>query len=190
MTTQSNIVRYCINNYTNWGRITIRCWIHKCHDNAVQYCKILHKQLHQLRQNINQMLDPQKTPHTLPYGGSFWCLLWIFVRKYTDFNGTALYGKSKYTKIILITIMGVKLTLVIKYHSHIFVWINSLKSHWKYWLMNFGNTIFPMITPTHCYKICHKHTCIDVMYIFWCFVDYFCFNEYVVSFPWCVLRLE
>ena len=25
---QSNIVRYCINNYRNWGRISTRCWIH------------------------------------------------------------------------------------------------------------------------------------------------------------------
>ena len=34
--------------------------------NAVQYCKVLHKQLQELRQNMNQMLDPQKTPHTSP----------------------------------------------------------------------------------------------------------------------------
>ena len=27
--TRSNIVRYYINNYRNWGRISIRCWIHK-----------------------------------------------------------------------------------------------------------------------------------------------------------------
>ena len=26
-----NIVRYYINNYRNWGRISIRCWIHKRH---------------------------------------------------------------------------------------------------------------------------------------------------------------
>ena len=29
--TESNIVRYYINNYRNWGRISIRCWIHKRH---------------------------------------------------------------------------------------------------------------------------------------------------------------
>ena len=29
--TQSNIVRYCINDSRNWGRISIRCWIHKRH---------------------------------------------------------------------------------------------------------------------------------------------------------------
>ena len=47
----------------------------ECRYNAVQYCKILHKLLQELRQNINQMLDPQKTPHTPPlrasYGVSF-----------------------------------------------------------------------------------------------------------------------
>ena len=26
-----SIIRYYINNYTNWGRISIRCWIHKRH---------------------------------------------------------------------------------------------------------------------------------------------------------------
>ena len=29
--TRSNIVRYCINNHRNWGRISIRCWIHNRH---------------------------------------------------------------------------------------------------------------------------------------------------------------
>ena len=38
----------------------------ECHYNAVQYSKILYKWLHELTHNINQMLDPQKTPHTLP----------------------------------------------------------------------------------------------------------------------------
>ena len=28
---RSNVIRYCIDNYTNWGRISIRCWIHKRH---------------------------------------------------------------------------------------------------------------------------------------------------------------
>ena len=28
---QSNILRYYINNYGNWGIISIRCWIHKRH---------------------------------------------------------------------------------------------------------------------------------------------------------------
>ena len=29
--TRSNIVRYYINNHRGWGRISIRCWIHKRH---------------------------------------------------------------------------------------------------------------------------------------------------------------
>ena len=36
----------------------------KCRYNVVQYGKILHKLLQELRQNIN--LDPQKTPQTSP----------------------------------------------------------------------------------------------------------------------------
>ena len=36
----------------------------RCHYNLVQYCQLLHNQLQELRQNINHMLDPQKTPHT------------------------------------------------------------------------------------------------------------------------------
>ena len=28
---RSNIVRYYVNNYRNWGRISIRCWVHKRH---------------------------------------------------------------------------------------------------------------------------------------------------------------
>ena len=37
----------------------------ECRYNVVQYCKILHKWLQELRQNINQMLE-HKTPHTSP----------------------------------------------------------------------------------------------------------------------------
>ena len=43
----------------------------ECRYNAVQYCKILHEWLQELRQNINQMLDPQKTPHTSPLRASY-----------------------------------------------------------------------------------------------------------------------
>ena len=47
----------------------------ECHYNMVQYCKILHKYLQELRQDIYQMLDSQNTPHTSPlqmsYGVSF-----------------------------------------------------------------------------------------------------------------------
>ena len=38
----------------------------KCRYNAVELCKIFHQQLQKLMQNINQMLDPQKTHHTSP----------------------------------------------------------------------------------------------------------------------------
>ena len=34
------------------------------HNNAVQYCEILHKLLQELRWNMNQKLDPENTPHT------------------------------------------------------------------------------------------------------------------------------
>ena len=49
----SNIVTYYTNNYRNWGRILIRCWIHKRHP----------------------------IPH--PNGRDMGCLSWIFVRKLT-----------------------------------------------------------------------------------------------------------
>ena len=48
---RSNIGRYYMNNYRNWGRISIRCWIHKKH------------------------------PIACPNGRAMGCLLWIFVRK-------------------------------------------------------------------------------------------------------------
>ena len=51
--TRSNIVRCYINNYRNWGRISIRCWIHKRH------------------------------PIPRPNGRAMGCLLWIFVKKLT-----------------------------------------------------------------------------------------------------------
>ena len=47
----------------------------ECRYNAVLCCKMLRKILQELRQNFNQMLDPQKTPHTsflwASYGVSF-----------------------------------------------------------------------------------------------------------------------
>ena len=51
--TWSNIVRYYVNNYKNWGRISIRCWIHIRHP----------------------------IPH--PNGWAMGCRSWIFVRKFT-----------------------------------------------------------------------------------------------------------
>ena len=59
--TRSNVVRYYINNYRNRGRISIRCWIHKRHS----------------------------IPR--PNGRAMCCLLWIFVRNWPRYNGTALY---------------------------------------------------------------------------------------------------
>ena len=53
--TRSSIVRYYINNYRNWGRISIRCWIHKRH------------------------------PIPRPNGQAMGCLLGIFVRKLTTY---------------------------------------------------------------------------------------------------------
>ena len=51
--TRSNIVRYYINNYRNWSRMSIRCRIHKRHH------------------------------ITRPNGRAMGCLLWIFMRKLT-----------------------------------------------------------------------------------------------------------
>ena len=50
---RSNVVRYYIDNYRDWGRIPIRYWIHKWH------------------------------PIPRPNGRAMWCLSWIFVRKLT-----------------------------------------------------------------------------------------------------------
>ena len=51
--TRSNVVRYYMNNQKNWGRISIRCWIHKIH------------------------------PIPRPNGRAMGCILLIFVRKLT-----------------------------------------------------------------------------------------------------------
>ena len=59
--TQSKIVRHCINNCRNWGKISIRCWIHK------------------------------KNPIPRPKGRAMGCLLWIFVRKFITLKRPALY---------------------------------------------------------------------------------------------------
>ena len=50
---RSKIIRYCINDCRNWGRISIRCWIHKRH------------------------------PISRPNGRAMGCLLWIFLRTLT-----------------------------------------------------------------------------------------------------------
>ena len=50
---RSSIIRYYINYYSNWGRISIKCWIHK------------------------------RYPIPRPNGRAMACLLWMFVRKWT-----------------------------------------------------------------------------------------------------------
>ena len=64
--TRSNILRDYINNYKNWGRISIRCWLKKRH------------------------------PIPRPYGRAMRCLLWIFVKKFncviTALHSTVFYG--------------------------------------------------------------------------------------------------
>ena len=54
-----------------------------CRYNTVQYCKISYKWLQELRQNINQMLDPKRHPIPAQNGRVMGCLLWRFVRKLT-----------------------------------------------------------------------------------------------------------
>ena len=44
-----------------------------------------------MRQNINQMLDPQKTPHTSPLRANYGMYLWLIVRKLTALKRQALY---------------------------------------------------------------------------------------------------
>ena len=62
----------------------------ECHHNAVQYDKILHKWLQELRENINQMLDPQKTPHNLN-GQTMGCVSWvIWIKSLWDIRSTRI----------------------------------------------------------------------------------------------------
>ena len=66
--TRSNIVRHYVNDYRDWGRISVRCRIHKRHP------------------------IPTPTPHR-PNGRAMSCLLWIFVRKLVAlYLYTALYS--------------------------------------------------------------------------------------------------
>ena len=80
---------------SQWIKCILRNTI-ECRYNAVQYSKLLHKWLPELRPNINKMLDPQKTPHTSPVST---CELWGVFGKYfwenwPRYNGTALYAHS------------------------------------------------------------------------------------------------
>ena len=63
VTMWSNVVRYFINNYRNWGRISIRRWIYKrhtipCHNRWAMGCFL-------------------------------WIYVHVFIRKKTHYNGTA-----------------------------------------------------------------------------------------------------
>ena len=63
----------------------------ECHYNVVEFNMVLHTSLQEVRQNINQRLNPQKTLHTSPwrasYGVSFVNILEKIDRRY---NGTTL----------------------------------------------------------------------------------------------------
>ena len=73
----------------------------ECRNNAVQYCKILHKYLQEVRQIINQMLNPQKnSPYLAPTGelwGVFCEYLW---ENWPRYYGAALYKAHKGTMIL------------------------------------------------------------------------------------------
>ena len=69
-------------------------WLYtaECRYNAVQYNHILHKQLQELRQNMNQILNPHKNILYLTATGELWGVsgeyLW---KKSPRYNITALY---------------------------------------------------------------------------------------------------
>ena len=68
----------------------------ECRYNAVRYCKILLKWLQELRQNINHMLDPQKTPHSSPVTylaltGELWGVVYEYYWEiWPHYNDTSL----------------------------------------------------------------------------------------------------
>ena len=51
--------------------VTFNPYTVECRYNAAQYCKILHKYFQELRQNIYQMLDLKKAPHSSPLRASY-----------------------------------------------------------------------------------------------------------------------
>ena len=65
----------------------------ECRYNVVQYCKILHKWLQELRQNISEILDSQRT-HTpkLVCKGELWGVVCEYLwENWPWYNGTALF---------------------------------------------------------------------------------------------------
>ena len=69
----------------------------ECRYNAVQYNIVLHTSLQEVRQNINQKLNPQKT-------GELWGVFRkYFVENWPRYNGTALYIAEKMQEVIEIT---------------------------------------------------------------------------------------
>ena len=70
-----------------------------CRYNAVQSSRILHEWLQTLKQNINQMLDLQKTPHASPLRVSYVVCFVNICEKWRHYNGTALYssGSGEYS---------------------------------------------------------------------------------------------
>ena len=63
----------------------------KCRYNAVQYYKLLNLYLQKLRQNINQMLDPQKDTPYLALTGELWGVICEYLWENWQHYGTALY---------------------------------------------------------------------------------------------------
>ena len=58
------LAHVCLN--VNIGITSVKLCTDECCYNTVQYNMILHTSLEELRQNINQRLNSQTTPHTLP----------------------------------------------------------------------------------------------------------------------------
>ena len=69
------------------------------HLHIFQNCKILHKGLEELRQNINQMLDPQITPY-LTLVGELWDVFCEYLwENWPHYNSTALYTLISWTSM-------------------------------------------------------------------------------------------
>ena len=60
----------------------------ECHYNILQYNMVLHTLLQELRQNISQRLNPQKTPHTSPWWASYRVSFMNILEKIDCYNGT------------------------------------------------------------------------------------------------------